>query len=262
MQILDILRASHGGETPKQIAGAFGLDQQAADVVTEDLVGELSRAIERNTLNRGGVSDLVELVGHSDHVKYFDGDADLTSPEAKQAGDALLAQILGTKHESRGVADRVAKHSGVPSDVIRQMLPSVAAMMMGGMERQLGGELGDLAQRFGSGTSTIAPQQPLPLPSDTQDYGPAGGRGGGQTRSPFDDLSDMIRRGGGRGRQRQTQGQPQVSGSDLSQIVRQIFGNLFGFQNKGVTSWIIQLIVFRILWPMIKSIFRRLFLGR
>lgn len=259
VQILDILRASQGGSLNDTLATAFGLEPKAAKDVSGGLVEELSRALERNTLSRGGVSDLIEMVGQGGHTKYLDDDANLASAETKQDGDALLAQILGTKHQSRGVAARVGRQTGVAPSIIEKMLPAIAAMMMGGVEKQVGGQLGDLTQRFGGGSTSLAPQQPLPVPGDNMDYG--GGHGGSSGRSPFDDLSDMIRRGGRTSRG----GRPTVdrpNGSMLGQMVRQIFGNLLGFQSKGIVGYLIQLIVFRYGWRIVKSILSRLFLGR
>jgi len=263
VHILDILRASQDGALEDKLAASFELEPKAANDVSANLIDELSRALERNTLSRGGVSDLVEMIGQGGHTKYLTDDVDLAAPETKQDGDALLAQILGTKHQSRGVAARVSRETGVEPTVIEKMLPAIAAMMMGGVEKQAGNQLGELTQRFGSGSATLAPQQPLPVPGDNVDYG-GGGRGGSAGRNPFDDLSDMIRRGG-RSRGGSPGGRPTVdrpNGSMLGQMVRQIFGNLLGFQSKGIVGYLIQLIVFRYGWRILKSILSRLFLGR
>ncbi len=258
MQILDIVRASQGGALNDTLANAFGLEPKAAEKVSGGLVDELSRALERNTLNRGGVSDLIEMVGQGGHTKYLEPDADLASPQAKQDGNALLAQILGTKHQSRSVAARVGRQTGIAPNIIEKMLPAIASIMMGGVEKQVGGQLGELTQRFGGDTS-LAPQQPLPVPGDSMDYG--GRQSAGSRRSPFDDLSDMIRRGG----RTSQSGGPTVNnpnGSMLGKMVRQIFGNLLGFQSKGIVGYLIQLIVFRYGWRIVKSILSRIFLGR
>lgn len=258
MQIFDILRAGQGDALDDKLAKTFGLDSKPAGDVSHGVIDELTRALERNTLSRGGVSDLVEMIGKGGHTHYLDSDADLAAPETKVDGDALLAQILGTKHQSRGVAARVSRDTGVAPGVIEKMLPAIAAMMMGGAEKHVSGQLGDLTQRFGGNTS-IAPQQPLPVPSDNVNYGGDGQRGSG--RNPFEDLSDMIRRGG-RAREGRGPSGAGRNGSVLSQMVRQIFGNLFGFQSKGIIGYLIQLLVFRYGWRIVKSILSRIFLGR
>lgn len=259
MQILEILRDGQPGAAPASLADAFGLEPSAADIVTGNLVDELAYALERNTLSRGGVSDLLGIVGHGGYSQYAEKNADLSSSETKQAGDALLRKILGSKHDSRGVAARVARKSDVAPGVVERVLPVVAAMMMGEIEKQADSELQDVAQRFAGDRVALAPQQPLPVPGDNIDYG--GRRRSRSGGNSFDDLSDMIRRGGysipGGGR-----GHGGVKGATLSQIVRQIFGNLLGFQSKGIVSWIVRVIVLRYGWRIVTSILRRIFLGR
>lgn len=261
VDILNFLQASTRGTLGQTLAQSFQLDPKQADVVSRNLVDELSWAMERNTLSRGGVSELVELVGHGGHERYLDQNVDLAAPEVKQAGDQILSHILDTKHQSRGVAARVARKADVEPGIVERVLPVVAAMMLGGMEKQTGSKLQDLAQRFGGDGGGLAPQQPLPVPSDNVDY--SGGRSGRAARSPFDDLSDMIRRGGGRSFPGGSgAGRGNVNGSILSQMVRQIFGNLLGFRSSGIVSWLIRLFVFRYGWRIVKAIFGRLFFSR
>ncbi len=262
MQILEFLQSANGGALNDMLASAFELEPQASKAVSSGVVEELSRAMERNTLSRGGVSDLLAMVGRGGHSQYLESDKDLAAPETKKAGDALLAEILGSKHDSRGVAARVGRQTGVAPSVIEKMLPAIATLMMGGVEKQVGGQLNDLAQRFGgaSNAAKIAPQQPLPIPGENIDYG--GGASAGSARTRFDDLSDIIRRGGrsfpggGRGHG------GGANGSLLGQMVRQIFGSLLGFKSKGIVGWLIQLILVRYGWRILKGLFRRLVLGR
>ena len=69
---------------------------------------------------------------------------------------------------------------------------------------------------------------------------------------PYSDLSDTIRRGG----------QVAAGGGTLAAIVRSILGSLLGFQNRGVISWIIRMVVFRYGWSILKLILGRAFLRR
>lgn len=264
MNSLDALMTGQSDALAARFAKDFDIAADNAGPAVDKLVDELTWALERNTLSRGGVADLVEMVGHGQHERFLDGDVDLNAPETKSAGDEVLSQVLFSKHQSRGVAEKVARDSDVSYEVVKRMLPAVAALLMGGMEKQVGGEIEELAQRFG-GTDAIAPQRPLPLPSDTVDYGGRPNTGGGRGRSPFDDLSDMIRRGGrGGGRSFPFPGRTKrapsgASGSVLSQVIRQIFGNLLGFQSKGIVGWLIRLFLVRYGWRILQGILRRIF---
>ena len=55
-------------------------------------------------------------------------------------GNEVLGQIFGSKQASRGVAEQVAAQTGVGADVLKQMLPVVATLIMGVLAKQgLGG---------------------------------------------------------------------------------------------------------------------------
>jgi len=45
-------------------------------------------------------------------------------------------------------------------------------------------------------------------------------------------------------------------------VIRDLLGSVLGFENKGVIGWIIRLILVRWVWGFVRSILRRLFLGR
>ena len=68
--------------------------------------------------------------------------------------------------------------------------------------------------------------------------------------NPYGDLGDVLQRGG--------------SGSGpLGQIIRNVFGGMLGFGNKGgIISWIIRFIVMRWGWKILSFFVRRLFMGR
>jgi hypothetical protein len=59
----------------------------------------------------------------------------VASPEAIADGNGVLGQIFGSKDASRAVAAQAAEQTGIGSDVLKQMLPMVAAMAMGSLAR-------------------------------------------------------------------------------------------------------------------------------
>lgn len=69
------------------------------------------------------------------------------------------------------------------------------------------------------------------------------GSAGRRARNPFDDLSDVIRR---RGRT--------STGASAGSVVRDILGQVLGFQKGGVISWIISFVVVRFGWRILKAV--------
>lgn len=316
MNLIDTLLRASDGATVDRMAERAGVSRDDARAVLDAVVPELARGVERNTLSRGGLADIVDALGSGHHEAYLDDPDRAGSEAARHDGNAILGHMLGSKHRSRVIAARAARETSVDAERIKRMLPEIAAISMGGLSRQTLGPLGEIFSQLpggaGAGASArtgtrdgMPEQRPLPVP------GEAAGRGGGQadwqtgptdTGSPFPDqapaprrnnttggdfadqsplpvpggapggdwgssdsrrqrrpgykdLSDILRRRGGSvpGSGGSAQG-----GGSLWGIVRQIIASTLGFKNGGVMSWIIRLILFRVLWPMLK----RMVLGR
>ena len=118
-------------------------------------------------------------------------------------------------------------------------------------------------QSGGSSTTTgndgsFGNQSPLPVPGGAPggDWGTGGssgsgrGQGGERNGGGFRDLSDILRRRGGR--------LPNQKGGSLPKTIRDILGSAFGFKNSGVMSWIIRFVLIRVAWPIL----RRMIFGR
>jgi hypothetical protein len=94
-----------------------------------------------------------------------------------------------------------------------------------------------------SSPGSIPQQVPPSWPGDSP------GRSG---RSPFDDISDILRRGAG----------PKVDGQPLQRSVRDLLGGILGFSSRGVIGWIIRLIFVRFGWGILKRLIGRSLGGR
>lgn len=152
MQILETLARAQGGTLVANLAKSYGLDPNQAAAAFNAILPQLAAGIERNTLNRGGIADLVKAIGDGHHAQYLDR-PELIGTQAMVAdGNEILSHILGSRDASRAVADRAAASSGLGSALIRQLLPIIAAMLMGALSRQTGGGLGDILKRLPTGS--------------------------------------------------------------------------------------------------------------
>jgi hypothetical protein len=73
------------------------------------------------------------------HESYIDNPEILGSGDAIADGNGILGHILGSKDVSRGVAKNAAAQTGISEDVLKKMLPSIAAMAMGMLSKQNAG---------------------------------------------------------------------------------------------------------------------------
>lgn len=263
MQVTEVLASSEANAALDRIAQDYGIPREKAVALIQAVVPEFSRHIERNTFSRGGIADMVALIGDSRYAVALDNPEKLTDPSTQAAGIAALDTILGSKYQSRAIAARASSATGLSEILIKQLLPIIASIIIGGLSKGGSGALQDILQRIpglpGGGSARPAqpsfqPQapagggrSPLPLPGENTPL---------DAGNPYGDLSETIRRGGYGG------GTAGGGAGGLPGIVRSILGSLLGFQNGGVVSWIIRLIVVRYGWTIVKWFFGRMLLGR
>jgi hypothetical protein len=163
MNLLDLVMQAQGGGAVRQMAEQFGIDEGQAQSAIGAVLPMLAGAMQQN-VQSGGVEGLLSALQNGNHEKYLDDPGSLFSPAAVEDGNGILGHLLGSKEVSRQVATHAAAESGVSSAIIKQMLPMVAGMLMGGMSRQAnsggGGLMGQvLGSLMGGGA---APQQAAP----------------------------------------------------------------------------------------------------
>lgn len=389
MKVIDQLRHADGGRAIGNLARSYGISHAEADAAVAALTPLLAERIERNTLSRGGLADLIAALGDGRHAAYGNGQLPLNDPRLVNDGNRILGHLLGTKDASRGVAARAASTSGLSEGLLKMLLPIIAGMIMNGLGKSTQGGLGDILSKMGlPGFPGAGEQQPmprsggqpqmprsgqrggggygmpelpqmpgggagLPMPGDEpreeqrddnpfgrsgqsgqQDGGfglplPGGrggtaggwpsssGRGAGlpmpdeddqtgnpwrlpsgnqrpmgdpsnnqgsplplpgdtipslprNSENPYGDLSDILRRGGfGGGSKSAPGGSTQVplpiptnmGGGMLWSLVRSILGGALGFGNRGIFGWIINFIVMRFGWTILRTIFGRMIPG-
>jgi hypothetical protein len=192
-----------GGTVGADLAAAFSITPAQAESVVRTVMPELAWHLERNTISRGGLADLVAALGRSDHARYLDSGNVFRDPAAVEDGKAILGHILGSKEASRTLAAEAAAHAGLDPRVVRPMLPGLAAVTMA-----------NLASRSRAGLGQILAVIP-PLGSWSEG-------------SPHADLAAILRRRCGVG--------PDASGM-LRHVVRRVIARAGGFQHRGATRW-------------------------
>ncbi|MEO1206427.1 MAG: DUF937 domain-containing protein [Pseudomonadota bacterium] len=256
--VLQALAGRENGTVVQNLAQSFGITPDQAQQTLRAVMPELSGELERLTLSRGGLADLVNTMGQAEYEQFVDNPALLTDADAREDGTKVLAEVFGTKHKSRKVAHRAAKETGLPDQKVKEMLPALAGLFMGELAKQTRGQIKKAANNtekygagsFGGRSDPFSGQNPLPMPGQMRGRDSGGGtRGGGS--NPYEDFSDILRRRGGR-----------VSkGGSLANVIRDAVGSALGFQSKGIMGWIIRMVVMRYGWQIAQMFLRR-FLGR
>jgi hypothetical protein len=180
--LFDMIANAQNGKGMELLARQFNLNQQQAQLAVDALLPAFSEGLKRNTSDPMGMGGLMQAMMTGGHSQYFEDAAKAFSPSAVQDGNAVLGQLFGSKDLSRAVAANAQTMTGIGQDVLKQMLPVIASMMMGGLAKQTMGQMqsaagmgagnpfGELIEqmmRQGMGGATAggarAPQMPNPM---------------------------------------------------------------------------------------------------
>ncbi len=159
MNLVELLGSGPGQMAVGQIAQQLGIDERTANTAMRAVVPALSRGFTNNAMRPGGIEALSGALGNGNHGRYVDRPDVLGQPEAVADGNAILGHVFGSKDVSRNVAGHAATQTGVGADIIKQMLPMVAAVAMGMLSKQTqGGRQLGAAPSGGSGALGILTQ--------------------------------------------------------------------------------------------------------
>lgn len=217
----------------EQMAGQFGVQQAQAQKAIEALMPAFAQGFRRNVSSPQGFAEMMQALASGNHSRYMQNPMEAFSPAGMADGNAILGHLFGNKEVSRAVAKQAEAASGLSQTILKQMLPALAPMLMGGLFQQMmGGQQGQqqnhsqaqAANAFGGGggilgqileqmmrnggmpggTQRRAPQGRNPLEEILEQMtgrrGPAGAPGGSPGRGSDnlgDIFNDMLRGGPG-----------------------------------------------------------------
>jgi hypothetical protein len=185
--LFEMIMQAQGGNAVNNMAQQFGLAPQQAQSAIEALLPAFSTGMQKQSESVDGLQSLIQMFGGGQHAETFDADGDGIPDNATQQGNDVLGQLFGNKDVSRAVAAQASMASGVSSSILKQMLPVVASMLMGGLfkgatNNGLGGLMGQAMQ---GGLGNMFGQQPQPQQQANNPMGDLLGNmlGGGQARN-------------------------------------------------------------------------------
>jgi hypothetical protein len=219
--ILETLRTAQGGQAIAEFASRHGLTPEQADAILATVVPAVSDRIERNTLSRGGIADLVEELGRPEHTIAFNNPGQPVTPAAIEAGIGALDTVFGKKSLSRNIAAQAAVSSGVGQDLIAKLLPILVSIVMGALANKSQGGLGEILKKLpdlaGGDQPQPQPRQrraPQPRNDDPRDT-PQSDGGLGDVLSKIPGFPGRLPQPQGQQTQPFPQSYPQTGGSPL-----------------------------------------------
>lgn len=150
MQMHDTLRQARGMSVVDVLAASFGVTAAQAAAVMRAVNTELTRNLTRLALSRGGLADLVDLLGRRDWEKHLGSENIFKNDRIREDGNIVLQSILDGGDRAGMLAARAARASGLESDVVEAMLPGLAVAVMGTLAVRAKSNLGEILSRMPS----------------------------------------------------------------------------------------------------------------
>lgn len=185
----------------EQMAKQFGLQHQQAQSAIESLMPAFTQGLKRNAASTpAGMASFMEALAKGNHANYLKDPMKAFSPSGMSEGNAILGHLFGNKEVSRAVAKQAEATSGVSEAILKQMLPALAPLVMGGLFKQM--------------------TEQTETPQAQNAYNPQNAMGGGGILGQI--LQEMMKGGLGQS-QGQTRQQPRAK-NPLEQILEQMTG--------------------------------------
>ncbi|UCI07241.1 DUF937 domain-containing protein [Mesorhizobium sp. B1-1-8] len=226
--LFDIFAQAQNGNGMQALAQQCGLSMQQTQAAVEALLPAFSQGLQRNTADPYGLAAFMTAMASGQHAKYFEDATRAFSPQGIDEGNGILGHLFGSKDLSRAVASQAAQATGLSQQVLQQMLPAMASMMMGGLFKQTNNQM-QAAGGFGGGSNPLGEiieqmmrQAGGGAPAPQQRQMP-------QPQSPMDNplgkvLQDMFG-GGAQQPQSQPQQTPNPYGENpLGKVLQDMFG--------------------------------------
>lgn len=139
--LFDMLTQAQNGRGMEALARQFNLSREQAQAAVEALLPAFSQGLKRNTTDPYGIGSFLNALASGQHARYFEDASRAFSPQGVEEGNGILGHLFGSKDLSRAVAAQAAQVTGLSQQLLQQMLPVIASMLMGGLFKQSTGQM-------------------------------------------------------------------------------------------------------------------------
>lgn len=142
LPLFDMIMRAQNGAAMDAMAKQFNLAQEQAAQAMAALLPAFSSGFKRSSTNPYDMSSLMSAMSSGNYGKYFEDVSKAFTPQGMMDGNAVLEKLFGSKEVSRAVAEQAAQLTGIGQDVLKKMMPAMADTLMGGLFKQMSGQLG------------------------------------------------------------------------------------------------------------------------
>lgn len=141
LPLFDMIMRAQNGAAMDAMAKQFNLAQEQAAQAMAALLPAFSSGFKRSSTNPYDMSSLMSAMSSGNYGKYFEDVSKTFTPQGMTDGNAVLEKLFGSKEVSRAVAEQAAQLTGIGQDVLKKMMPAMADTLMGGLFKQMSGQM-------------------------------------------------------------------------------------------------------------------------
>jgi hypothetical protein len=149
MNLNEIMQAAQGGQGINNLAAQFGLTPEQTQAAVQAAMPAFSQGLQRLGQDPNALGGVLNHIASDTHQGSFADPSQATAIGGSAGGD-VLGQIFGSPQVTSQISQRISQASGVSPQVIQDMMPVIASILMGGLSHSMhsqgfGGVLGQLA---------------------------------------------------------------------------------------------------------------------
>ncbi len=150
--VTEILSSAQGGQLIENLARSLGLSTEQTRTAVEALTPALALGLRNAATNPAVLEHVVAGVVHPTHLAAYDDPAVAHGEEARELGQATIAQLFGSGSAAGQVAQIAARDAGLRPDILARMLPILASVVLGGLSKSFNNQgLGSILEQIASG---------------------------------------------------------------------------------------------------------------
>jgi hypothetical protein len=156
VNLFDIVQQAQSGLAMENFSRQFGLNPDQTKRAVDALLPAFSLGFQRSMTNPSLFAPLLEMMASGRYAPFFDGSGQ--GNLLQSSGQQVLDRLFGSSDLSRHVAGQASAMTGIGAQVLQQMMPSLAAILMGGLFRQTNVRgLSDFLRAWSDWLRTMAP---------------------------------------------------------------------------------------------------------
>ncbi len=187
MKLFRIIAETQSGRTFENMGQTYGLSDEMAAQVTRYFLPPIKKVLTRRAETVDGMVSVLEFLGSRRCDRVMEDSRMFAHPRVGEEGERILAYLFGENGHTAKLIEKRATALQVEPRVLNQMLPFIAVLAIGAVEKRTRRPLGVLLHRMTKGA--MEPRDLLnPYTALAAQIKKRGDRSGGKRPSLFGGL--------------------------------------------------------------------------